>query len=189
MILKVNRKRYICEILMLPQATKSNKAIFSVKVTVKVTRSLTLVSFEKASLVEYACQISKSLCSLMVQKLQQRSSWQQTGQKQHASHLSMRGHKNKALSSRFHVAATGFTSIKHSGSLLRNACETWLCMTAKHSYAWLPRKCDYQSDRQTDAWQPDPYVPLCFAGDKINTADLRSVTNASYCQIFPHELN
>ena len=30
---------------------------FSIKVTVKVTRSLTLVSFERVSLVQYACQI------------------------------------------------------------------------------------------------------------------------------------
>ena len=41
---------------------------------------------------------------------------------------------------------------------------------AKHSYAWLSRKCDYRTDRhthtQTDAGQSDPYVPLCFAGDK-----------------------
>ena len=40
---------------------------------------------------------------------------------------------------------------------------------AKHRYAWLPRKCDYwtdtQTDGQTDAGQSDPYVPLCFAGD------------------------
>ena len=40
---------------------------------------------------------------------------------------------------------------------------------AKHSYAWLPRKCDYRTDgrtdRQTDTGQSDPYVPLCFAGD------------------------
>ena len=36
---------------------------------------------------------------------------------------------------------------------------------AKHSYAWLPRKCDYRTDGQTDAGQSDPYVPLCFAGD------------------------
>ena len=42
---------------MPPAATKSKKAIFSTKVKVKVTRSLTLVSFERASLVEYACQI------------------------------------------------------------------------------------------------------------------------------------
>ena len=42
---------------MPPVATKSKKAIFSFKVKVKVTRSLTLVSFERASLVEYACQI------------------------------------------------------------------------------------------------------------------------------------
>ena len=40
---------------------------------------------------------------------------------------------------------------------------------AKHSYAWLPRKCDYRTDShtQTDARQSDPYVPLCFAGDTI----------------------
>ena len=34
----------------------------------------------------------------------------------------------------------------------------------KHSYAWLPRKCDYKTDRHTDeqidARQSDPYVPL-----------------------------
>ena len=40
---------------------------------------------------------------------------------------------------------------------------------AKHSYAWLPRKSDYPTDRnihrQTDAGQSDPYVPLCFACD------------------------
>ena len=38
-------------------ATKSEKAIFSFKVNVKVTRSLTLASFARASLVDYACQI------------------------------------------------------------------------------------------------------------------------------------
>ena len=36
---------------------------------------------------------------------------------------------------------------------------------AKHSYVWLQRKCDYQTDTQTDAKQSDPYVPLCFAGE------------------------
>ena len=30
-------------------------AIFSIKVTVKVTRSLTLLSFERVSIVDYAC--------------------------------------------------------------------------------------------------------------------------------------
>ena len=39
-----------------PGDNKVEKAIFSFKVKVKVTRSLTLVSFERASLVEYACQ-------------------------------------------------------------------------------------------------------------------------------------
>ena len=51
---------------------------------------------------------------------------------------------------------------------------------AKHSYVWLPKKCDYRTDTdrrtdgRTDAGQSDPYVPLCFAGDtksnKIVTA-------------------
>ena len=37
-------------------------------------------------------------------------------------------------------------------------------LPAKHSYARLPRKCDYRTDRQTDVGQRDPYE-LCFAGD------------------------
>ena len=40
-----------------PGGNKVQKAIFSYKIKVKVTRSLTLVSFERASLEEYACQI------------------------------------------------------------------------------------------------------------------------------------
>ena len=36
-------------------ATMSKKAIFRTKVKVEFTRSLTLLSFERASLVEYAC--------------------------------------------------------------------------------------------------------------------------------------
>ena len=35
----------------------SELATIRIKVTAKVTRSLTLVSFERVSLVEYACQI------------------------------------------------------------------------------------------------------------------------------------
>ena len=38
-----------------PGSNKVQKAIFSFNVKAKVTRSLTLVSFERASLVEYAC--------------------------------------------------------------------------------------------------------------------------------------
>ena len=30
-------------------------------------------------------------------------------------------------------------------------------LPAKHSYAWLPRKCDYRTDRQT----PDKVIPMC----------------------------
>ena len=40
-----------------PVGNKVKKAIFSEKVTVKVGRSSSLFSFERASLVEYACQI------------------------------------------------------------------------------------------------------------------------------------
>ena len=40
-----------------PGGNKVQNAIFRAKVKVKVARSLTLVSFERASLVEYACQI------------------------------------------------------------------------------------------------------------------------------------
>ena len=48
----------VCETLQYaPGGNKVEKAIFSFKVKVKVTRSLTLVSIERASLVQYACQI------------------------------------------------------------------------------------------------------------------------------------
>ena len=51
------KTRYICKIYYIPSmVTKTEKDIFSVKVKVKVTRSLTLMSFGRASLVEYACQ-------------------------------------------------------------------------------------------------------------------------------------
>ena len=33
---------------------------------------------------------------------------------------------------------------------------------AKHSYAWLPRKCDYWTDRQT----PDKVIPMCHCGSQ-----------------------
>ena len=46
-------KHWLC-----PRRQQSpKKAILIAKVKVKVTRSLTLVSFERASLLEYACQI------------------------------------------------------------------------------------------------------------------------------------
>ena len=32
---------------------------------------------------------------------------------------------------------------------------------AKHSYAWLPRKCDYQTDRHTHRQTPDKVIPMC----------------------------
>ena len=55
---KTKKSRGVCETLQYaPGGNKVEKAISSFKVKVKVTRSLTLVSFERASLVEYACQI------------------------------------------------------------------------------------------------------------------------------------
>ena len=56
---------------------------------------------------------------------------------------------------------------------------------AKHSYAWLPRKCDYQSvtTRQTDAGQSESYVPLCFADDPITM-----ITTTTAPSLFRHIL-
>ena len=57
----------------------------------------------------------------------------------------------------------------------------------KHSYAWLPRKCDYQTDRymdrQTDAGQSDHYVPLCFAGDTKIQHSSNCIPFSEYCKI------
>ena len=44
-----------------PGSNKVQKAIFNFKVKVKVTRSLTLMSFERASLVEYAFKYEVSI--------------------------------------------------------------------------------------------------------------------------------
>ena len=32
---------------------------------------------------------------------------------------------------------------------------------AKQSYMWLPRKCDYRTDAQTDRQKPDKVFPMC----------------------------
>ena len=32
---------------------------------------------------------------------------------------------------------------------------------AKHSYVWLPRKCDYRTETQTDRQTPDKVIPMC----------------------------
>ena len=54
---KKNQGVFVKHYSMPPAATKVQKGIFGFKVKVKVTKSLSLVSFERASLVEYACQI------------------------------------------------------------------------------------------------------------------------------------
>ena len=52
-----NQGVFVKHYMYAPEGNKVQHAIFSFKVKVKVTRSLTVVSFERASLVEYACQI------------------------------------------------------------------------------------------------------------------------------------
>ena len=54
-----------------------------------------------------------------------------------------------------------FSSYQNSGSIPRNACVAW--ETAMLDYQ--ESVTTGQTDRQTDAGQSDPYVPLCFAGD------------------------
>ena len=51
------KSRCVCETLCPRQQQSPKLAIFRIKITVKVTRSLAMVSFERVSLVEYACQI------------------------------------------------------------------------------------------------------------------------------------
>ena len=52
-------KTCVCEIRMPPAATKTKLTIFSTEV--KFGRSLTLVSFERVSLIECACQNTEML--------------------------------------------------------------------------------------------------------------------------------
>ena len=89
------RTSCVCETLMPPAATKTKMAIFRIKFTVKVTRSATLVSPDRVSLVEYACWIW-SVLSLMVQKLWPRLKfWYRLTESQTDSHrLTDRQDKN-----------------------------------------------------------------------------------------------
>ena len=50
-------KTCVCETRMFPAVTNTKLAIFDINVTIKVTMSLTMVSFARVSFVEYACQI------------------------------------------------------------------------------------------------------------------------------------
>ena len=54
---KKNQGLFVKHYMYAPGSNKVQKTIFSFKVKVKVRRSLTLLSFKRASLVEYACQI------------------------------------------------------------------------------------------------------------------------------------
>ena len=35
-------------------------------------------------------------------------------------------------------------------------------LPAKHSYAWLPKKCAYQTDTKTDRQTPEKVIPMCL---------------------------
>ena len=55
--------------------------------------------------------------------------------------------------------------IKSSRTNIVAAFQEMHLSPAKHSYAWLPRKCDYRTNRNTHRQTPgqsDPYVPLRF---------------------------
>ena len=89
----------------------------------------------------------------------------------------------------FHIQVT-FIFLSHN---IEGGFRGMHVFPAKHSYVWLPRKCDFRTDRrrtkwslcaamlrsrhkcdyrtdtQTDAAQSDPYVSLCFAGDTSAT--------------------
>ena len=52
-------------------------------------------------------------------------------------------------------------ALRYAGATKKNIVAAFPGMhvsPAKHSYAWLPRKCDYRTDRQTDTRQSDPYT-------------------------------
>ena len=49
-------------------------------------------------------------------------------------------------------------------------------LPAKHSYAWLPRKCDYRTDRQT----PDKVIPMCRHALQECMGCLRNIAMRDY---------
>ena len=103
---------------------------------------------------------------------------------------------------------------KHSGSIPRNvcvACETKQCVTKKNTTTkkvWHSKnacfacmcllrniamrdqeKCDYQESvtiRQTDAGRNDPYVPICFIGDKKWWPCTIVIRGLTFCIIIQH---
>ena len=63
-------------------STKSERAIFCIKVTIKVNRSLTLLSFERATFVKPKCQTRSLYLSWFEVENGKRNGW--TGHKQYA---------------------------------------------------------------------------------------------------------
>ena len=57
-----------------------------------------------------------------------------------------------------------FSKLQTIWWLLKNIVAAFLgkhVSPLKHSYAWLPRKCDYRTDTQTDRQTPDKVIPMC----------------------------
>ena len=58
-------------------------------------------------------------------------------------------------------------------------------LPAKHSYAWLPRKCDYWTDGRTDRQAPDKVIPMCRYASQA-TQKCKSTT--TICKSLPLQL-
>ena len=47
-------------------------------------------------------------------------------------------------------------------------------LPAKHNYAWLPRKCDYQTDGRVDRQTPDKVIPMrCYASQATQKCSIQ----------------
>ena len=110
--MRKNQGVFVKHYMYAPGGNKVQKAIFSFKVKVKVTRSLTLVSFERVSLEElearYEVSISYGSKVTAKVKVDNRQTNRQTdrqtnrtGQKQYAPDNSILGHTNLKLSQNF----------------------------------------------------------------------------------------
>ena len=104
MFISIEKSRGVCETLQYappppPPATKLEKSFLSFKVKVKVTRSLTLESLERASLVDAKYEVSISYGSNVIAKVKvdNRQTDKKTDRqdKKNAPDHSIRGHKKR----------------------------------------------------------------------------------------------
>ena len=82
--------------------------------------------------------------------------------------LSIKLHKNPSYVF-FFLTGTDL-GLKKNNNVIVAAFQGMHESPAKHSYAWLPRKCDYGTDRQTDRQTPDyKNLPWLRTGTGIST--------------------